>query len=281
MKQIWYHKNCMDGFGALAACSVSYSFKKNSMMIPMSYGDSYDLEGVDEVVMLDFSVKEQEMRDICSKVSSVLVIDHHKTAKNELENCKDIKNLVLVFDMEKSGAVLTWEFFNPQDDLPVVLKYIQDRDLWKWEMENSKEISAYLKHQGYGNIQWLQDLLFKDSLKKEAIEGQLILEVQKRIYEDICEKAKFTSMDDDLVISVNSPVFQSDIGEYLNQKIADENLPQKYVVVWWDEEDDTVYSLRSRGDFDVSEVAKRYGGGGHKNASGFKVNTKLQRSKNS
>ena len=31
------------------------------------------------------------------------------------------------------------------------------------------------------------------------------------------------------------------------------------------------YSLRSRGDFDVSELAKKHGGGGHKGAAGFVV----------
>ena len=30
-------------------------------------------------------------------------------------------------------------------------------------------------------------------------------------------------------------------------------------------------SLRSIGDFDVSEVAKRLGGGGHKNAAGYRI----------
>lgn len=280
MKQIWYHKNCMDGFGALAAYSISYNFKKDDMMIPMSYGDSYNLEGVDEVIMLDFSVKEQVMREICSKVSKVLVIDHHKTAQEEFEKYRDIKNLELVFDTSKSGAILTWEYFHKNEDIPLILHYIQDRDLWEWKLSCSKEISAYLKHQGYKDNQWLQDLLSRKTLGYMSQEGSLILEVQKRIYEEICEKAKFTSLDDDLVISVNSPIFQSDIGDFLNQKIIDKNLPQKYVITWWDEEEDTVYSLRSKGDFDVSEVAKRYGGGGHKNAAGFKVNTKLQRRKN-
>lgn len=278
MKQVWYHKHCMDGFGALAAYCVGYDHNKDDVIIPMSYGDSYNLDGVDEVVMLDFSVKSDVMEDICAKVLTVLVIDHHKTAKEELEKCKAIGNLELVFDMEKSGAVLAWEYFNPHDgNIPLVLEYIQDRDLWNWDLDNSKEISAYLKHQGYKDNIWLQNLFSHVILSDKAEEGKLILEVQRGIYKEICEKAKFTSLNGDPVISVNSPIFQSDIGDYLNQKIINENLPQKYVVIWWDEEKDTVYSLRSRGDFDVSEVALKYKGGGHKNAAGFKVNTELQR----
>jgi hypothetical protein len=37
------------------------------------------------------------------------------------------------------------------------------------------------------------------------------------------------------------------------------------------------YSLRSRGDFDVSAVAKHFGGGGHKNAAGFSSHTPVHR----
>lgn len=274
MRQIWYHAHCMDGFGALAAYSVSKHFKKDDIMIPMSYGDDYCLNGADEVIMLDFSVKADVMKDICSQVYGVLVIDHHKTAQEELEKCRDIENLELVFDMEKCGSILTWEHFNPRQDIPLILHYIQDRDLWKWEMDYSKEISAYLKHQGYKDIRWLIDLLFLRDLSQMASEGKLILEVQKGIYEQICEKYKCTTFDGHLVMIVNSPVFQSDIGDYLNQKIIAEDLPYKFVIIWWEEHNCVVYSLRSKGDFDVSEVAKNYGGGGHKNAAGFKTNNK-------
>jgi len=40
----------------------------------------------------------------------------------------------------------------------------------------------------------------------------------------------------------------------------------------WDTPEGRVFSLRSNDEgVDVSEVAKQYGGGGHRNASGFKV----------
>lgn len=43
---------------------------------------------------------------------------------------------------------------------------------------------------------------------------------------------------------------------------------------WWQRFDGKFqFSLRSRGDIDVSEIAKKFGGGGHKNAAGFQLKT--------
>lgn len=271
MRQIWYHAHCMDGFGALAAYWTGQHCPADIEVIPMSYGDQYNISGIDEVIMLDFSVEADFIRNICSRVSKVTVIDHHKTAQKDLEQCVDIQNLELVFDMEKSGAVLTWEYFHPGKEVPLILKYIQDRDLWKWNLLHSKEISAYLKHQGYKDNTWLQGLLMLNNVEHLISEGKFILSVQREIYEHICKNAKYTVLDGHPVICINSPCFQSDIGDYLNQKIKDENLHEKFVVIWWDDGKDTVYSLRSQGDFDVSEVAVNHGGGGHKNAAGFKT----------
>lgn len=280
MKQIWYHDHCMDGFGSLAAyLTANPDNSDDTKLIPMSYNDSFDLSGVDEVIMLDFSVKADVMAEICKQVSKVLVIDHHKTAKEELGKCDymGFDNLELIFDMDKSGAVLTWEYFHPGKEVPLILQYIQDRDLWQWKLNNSKDVSAYLKNQGFEDKEWLKDLILcPNGIMKYEIhglidEGRIIRDVHRKIYENTCKNAQCTKLDDDLMISVNSPEFQSEIGDYLNKKIIAEKLPQKFVAIWWDSGKDIIYSLRSKGDFDVSEVAKRYGGGGHKNSAGFRV----------
>ena len=45
-----------------------------------------------------------------------------------------------------------------------------------------------------------------------------------------------------------------------------------FAACYWDTPKGRVFSLRSSDDgADVSEVAKQYGGGGHRNASGFTV----------
>ena len=71
------------------------------------------------------------------QAEALVVIDHHKSAVVELH---DISNTI--FDMKKSGAMLAWEFFHPGKEAPKFIQYIQDRDLWQWELPYSKEFSA-------------------------------------------------------------------------------------------------------------------------------------------
>ncbi len=277
MKQVWYHKECMDGFGALASFLTSSESQSDFKAIAMNHGDDFDLTGVDELIMLDFSVIASVMREICTQVSRVLVIDHHKTAKAELDSCADLKNLDLIYDVNKSGAVLTWEYFHAGTEVPLILYYIQDRDLWNWQLEKSKQVDAYLSHQGFDNTEWLQKLMISFDLQAIISESELILETRRKIFQSICSNVMEDHIDNVPMLSVNSPIFQSEIGDFLNRRIHSENLPQKFVMIWWEHEGERVLSLRSQGDFDVSQIAKQYGGGGHKNAAGFRISIKSDR----
>lgn len=70
---------------------------------------------------------------------------------------------------------------------------------------------------------------------------------------------------------VNAP--QVDISELLDHLARNDT----FAMGWWQRGDgEFQYSLRSRGDFDVSELAKKYGGGGHKNAAGFEQKEMLK-----
>merc|ERR1712224_429437 len=66
---------------------------------------------------------------------------------------------------------------------------------------------------------------------------------------------------------VNSPIFQSEIGNYLSSDTH-------AAAVWYTNytANKNIVSLRSKGDLDVSILAQEFGGGGHKNASGFSFN---------
>ena len=89
------------------------------------------------VVILDFSFDNKTTKKLIKDANNLLVIDHHKSAMVELH---DISNTI--FDMSKSGATMSWEFFHPGKEPPKFIQYITDRDLWKWELPYSKEFSA-------------------------------------------------------------------------------------------------------------------------------------------
>ena len=130
-----YHANCTDGFGA--AYSAWKLLGNRADYIACSHsGEVPDVTGK-RVIILDFSFDNATTKKMIEDAEELWVIDHHKSAMVELH---DISNTY--FDMKKSGAMLAWEYFHPGKEAPKFIQYIQDRDLWNWELPYSKEFSA-------------------------------------------------------------------------------------------------------------------------------------------
>ena len=256
--KILYHANCLDGFGAAYAAWTH--FGDTAEYIPVSYGreppftDEYD-----DVIILDFSYTREVLLDIYNKVDSLLVIDHHKTAMEDLNNLD-----FTIFDMGKSGCVLAWEYFNPGIPIPKLLLHIQDMDLWKFDLLHTKEVCESLLnlHQMDFNV-WAD--LYVDDL---ITEGKAILtafntEVKKLL---LRKQALFLKGFGGLSCNA-TPKYASELGN----KLAIESGTFGLVYSWDGANEEWQCSLRSVGDTDVSIIAKQFGGGGHKNASGFAV----------
>ena len=252
-----YHANCNDGFGA---CYSAWKLLGNRCeYIPCAHGDDYpDVTGR-KVAILDFSFSNATTKKMIEQAESLIVIDHHKSNMVELH---DISSTI--FDMSKSGAILAWEFFHPGKEAPKFIQYIQDRDLWKWELAYSKEFSA-----AFDMVPWLfheyekfeDDSVFDDAVKR----GSYILAYSKTVIKKICDKAVSKKFDDYDVMVVNSSHWMSEIGSAL---LKDCDI----AMIWYYDHAEKNYkcSLRAHHDtIDVSEVAKKFGGGGHRKAAGF------------
>ncbi|MBF4253709.1 phosphohydrolase, partial [Vibrio anguillarum] len=96
------------------------------------------------VIIVDFSFKKDDMKQLAQKAKSITVIDHHKTAEKELSELLEGGVIDGVFDMTKSGAMLAWEWFFGDVEPPALIQHIQDRDLWKFELPGTREIQAAL-----------------------------------------------------------------------------------------------------------------------------------------
>jgi nanoRNase/pAp phosphatase (c-di-AMP/oligoRNAs hydrolase) len=197
----------------------------------------------------------------------VVVLDHHKTAQADLEGLEqeNPEKFNIIFDMARSGAGLAWQFFHPFSDLPDLLAHIQDRDLWQFKLEGTKEIHAALGMYPREFSVW-EGLLGKvDSLKKE---GAVLLRKQEMEVEAACRHAKDLDILGYNAIAINSTVHQSEIGNKLCKQHPDHPFAAIYTI---HDHEDVRFGLRSIGDFDVSAIAQKFGGGGHKNAAGFQV----------
>ncbi|MBM3257378.1 MAG: hypothetical protein FJY98_03610 [Candidatus Liptonbacteria bacterium] len=259
---IIYHGDCPDGFsGAWAAWKkfgnkAEYFGARRDEPLP-------DVRGR-EVYCIDFTPEPAAaVEKMVKEAAHVVLIDHHLSAKPKMELAPEFW-----FSLEHSGAVLAWEYFFPKKPVPTLLKYIEDVDLWKFKLPYSRELSAYMI---------LHDFDFKtwDKLNKEyagaksrahAVKGgTMVLRYKQRIVEDMIEKAQLVKFEGYKVLAVNSSALESEIGHALAKK------KPPFGIVWREEKNSIKFSLRSEGKVDVSKIAEKYGGGGHKAASGFNL----------
>lgn len=254
-----YHADCSDGFGAAYAAwkllgdRATYHAAKYGEPPPNVVGKN--------VAILDFSYDNTTTKCLISQASNLIVIDHHKSAMVELHDISCTR-----FDMNHSGAMLAWKFFHPGKEAPRLIKFIEDRDLWRWELPYSKEFSAAFDMVPFDFEEF--DKYLDDSAIDNAQErGGYILAYSKTVISKIAKHAVARKLFKKNVLVVNSSHWMSEIGAALSPKCD-------YAVIWYHDHDtmQTKVSLRAHhDDADVSEVAKKFGGGGHRLAAGFNL----------
>lgn len=292
-----YHGNCADGFGA--AWSVRHALGDKVEFHAGIYQESPpDVRGK-YVILVDFSYPPEVLKEMLEDAYGILVIDHHKSMverckefdwqskqgsyycdmsgwtdvnferyKNSIwqDHCENIgKAIYTYFDMDRSGAMMAWDFFNPGKRAPRLIEHIQDRDLWNFKLPYTREIQAALFSHPYDFDVW--DSLMDKPVDNLRADGEAIERKHfKDIHEFIAKAGHRMVIAGHEVPVLNAPYFySSDAGHIMSEG-------EKFAACYWDEGDKRVFSLRSANDgMDVSEIAQQFGGGGHKNAAGFSV----------
>lgn len=264
---VLYHANCPDGFAAAWAAWMSLG--DAATYLPVSYGQPLpEIPNEAVVYIVDFSFPRDILLELARRCL-LSVIDHHATAQQALADLEFAH-----FDMSKSGAVLTWEHFH-KEPVPELLLYVQDRDLWQWRLPRSKEINAALWKGTPRDFSRWKDIchLWDKGVttgKERLIEaGEIIATYDALTVDQLCKHPHWLRVLSWTVPAVASPVLQSEIGHQLLQLHPSAPFTVAYMTL----DDGTfAYSLRARADdFDVSVVAKEFGGGGHKAAAGFRA----------
>jgi oligoribonuclease NrnB/cAMP/cGMP phosphodiesterase (DHH superfamily) len=258
---VLYHGNCTDGFGA--AWAAWRRFGNEAEYIPVSYGLPVPaMDPWSEVYILDFSYPRETLLELSQTHALVHVEDHHKTAQEALAGLDFCH-----FDMNRSGAVLAWKYFFRIAPVPQLLKYIEDRDLWRFDLTDSREISAWLSSFPFDFELWTRLVERVELGDISSIEeGAAILRAKNQAVENMARHSRKMRLGDHVVPVANATVYFSEVGERLCELYPDAPFAAYFLLradhmVQW--------GLRSRNGFDVSEVAKLYGGGGHPGAAGF------------
>ena len=243
---VLYHANCPDGFGG--AWSVWLARGDAAVYVPVSHGDPPpDLPADASVLMVDIAYPREIALALNDRVRELVILDHHKSAQEDLGDLP-----FTTFDMNRSGAMMGWNYMHPGQEPPPLIRYVQDRDLWRFELPNSREVTAALGSYPMEFGVWKN--LSVDDL---ALEGQAILRFRDQTVQTIVGFARWGEIGGYRVPIVNATAHWSDVGHAMLEKYPE----APFVGAWYEDSEQTRrWSLRSRKDFDVSVVAKKLGG---------------------
>lgn len=267
---ILYHGDCRDGFSGAWAAWKKFGSKAEYFGLHYKPGHTTDMpEKIKnkEVYLIDVSLKgEKEMEKLVKQNKKVVSLDHHADAEKFAKLAHDY-----IFDNNRSGATIAWHYFHPKKKVPIFLKYVEDLDIWRRSMPHTFSVSAYLDLFDMDFKIWskLAKELESSSGRSRVIEkGKLLLSYENKKIKDLIEKnAELVRLAGFEVLAVNSPNWASKIGNLLCKKHP------PFGIIWSKRDKEVYVSLRSDSSFDVSKIARKFGGGGHKAAAGFSVSS--------
>jgi len=295
---IAYHANCIDGYtAAWVAAKRAAEEGYYSTLLPMSY-DEDSVESLlqelslewpagdyTKLYVLDYSLEVSVLNKLQDGhyFLDVVILDHHKTAferyapelviSPETIWTGKVEGATIILDNSHSGAGMAWRYFFSELEAPKLVMYVEDYDLYRFtygNVDETKYINKLIKSYASTLENWdvLHRLLESEAGLEEAIdEGECLQEGHEYAVGAIVNNAALMELAGYKVPTVDCPYeLVSDVGHTLAENSAEGFAatftvePEKCRIKW---------GLRSVGDFDVSLIAKLFGGGGHKNAAGF------------
>lgn len=288
-----YHSDCADGFGAAWACWMRW--RDNCQYVPAGYGQAPPDVSGKHVLIVDFSYKRDILREMGGQAKSIIILDHHKTSQADLADWAiddvsgefwagdDPMKYVLVndeyvgqpiaalFDMECSGARMAWDFCH-ENEAPNLIQLIEDRDLWRFQFDETKPFGLWLRSEPFDFERWeiiAQEMADGRGSMRIMAEAHAIQRFFDQKVEEIAKLSRVGVVAGYEVPICNCPpMFASEVGHWLLENYTD----APFVACYSDHDKARGWSLRSQDHrIDVSEVARQFGGGGHRNAAGFGV----------
>ena len=302
-----YHDPCLDGFTAAWAAWRRWP---DAEFVGSNYGLAAPDVAGKHVLIVDFSYKRADLDALAQLAASIVILDHHKTARDDLEPfarfkdkperftlpvvasmLEDLKRggypaVCALFDMDRSGARLAWDFCFPAGlgvkwlagsriDVPWLVLLVEDRDLWLFKYgDATRDTCLRLSTEAKSFERWSaiaaalpQTVAWEANDYSEG--GNAMRIYRDWLVDQIAGKAVIRAIDGHFVPTVDCPYeLASEVGHRLCAMYPDRDFAALRVV---HSNMGTSFSLRSSNGFDVSKVAAKYGGGGHAGAAGFRV----------
>jgi oligoribonuclease NrnB/cAMP/cGMP phosphodiesterase (DHH superfamily) len=259
-----YHAKCLDGMTAAWAVKKALG---DGDYIPANHGEAPPEVAGRDVVIVDFSYKRAVMEQMFLKAKSLLVLDHHKSAQADLEGLP-----FAVFDMERSGAGLAWDWFHPGQPRPALVNLVEDNDLWRHILPGTLEFQRRLEMVELNFSSWdkiaemseteCEVFIGEGQILKRAFDGEVAILLNDRYAVTLAGEAGLAAN--------ASGRYSSELGHHLA------TLSGSFGMVWRQLDGVLKISLRSCGAYDVAALAAKFGGGGHRNAAAFTLPVSME-----
>ena len=267
-----YHAACPDGFGAAWATWTAWGGEGE--FVARGHSDRMSGPKVEDALLLFVAIapRPDELRELADYAQRVVILDHHWTNEKKFEEEAELLSELqdegheVHFDMDRSGAVLAWRYLFPDQPEPDLLRYVEDQDIWSWTLPKSAEVNAAIASYPQDFETWTR--LAATGMDELALVGAPIVRTDGIEVERAIRNPSTIHLGHRQVEAINARTRRSAIGHALAERKA---FGQPWGCVYRIEGNRVHATLYSIGDFDVSAIAGEYGGGGHRNASGFTV----------
>ncbi len=280
MVSILYHSPCLDG--SLSAWVAYQYFQDDASYIPVGHDGSGDgsllLEKKDETLyFLDYAPSLEGLQTLLDNGCNVHILDHHVSAYKSLSEIEH-PNLVKMFDLKKSGAGLSWDYFLKKER-PLIVDIIEAIDLSNIDFFETPEqffsIAAYCDTLPLDNIH-----VFDDAYK--TIEG---FEKAGSVYRDKnllkikkdtqgFEIVSFDDKEDTVFLNIDLYQHSRELVPYIREKTGLE-----LVFMWFADRENSVrlniHSVAQPTAQDILKVIKEKtgcSGGGHEHSTVARMN---------
>ncbi len=267
-----YHAGCPDGFGAAWAAQLAWG--ERGTYVPRGHDDAVRAQEYDGAFVLfaDIAPPQSAYLALAEHAAQLVVLDHHLSAQRRFEEDPFLARALareghqVRFDLEHAGSVLAWQTLHPDEPLPELLAYVEDQDLWRWKLPQSREINAAIASHPRDFATW--SALAAAPIEALAEQGVPILRAFRVEIERALQNTQPIALGTLRIEAVNARAQRAELGHELASR-ARFGVPCG--AVYRIEGRRVDVSLYSVGDFDVAALASALGGGGHKNAAGFSV----------
>jgi hypothetical protein len=260
---VLYHGGCPDGFGGAYAAWKKFGDAADYIPVEHQKPAPEHLEGK-ELYLLDFCYEKETMDKLLAQAKTLTILDHHEGVQEVIESMPNH-----VYDTERSGASISWNYFHPEVPLPTFLRYVQDADLFRKMPDDERAIITYAYAQPWHFTTWdtfVRNAEDAGERAKMVERGTIYKEYFKLLAHQLAGTAELVTFEGyTCYLVAGEKMFITELGDQLRQ-----THPPLALIVRANAHGLRI-SIRSDESVNAAELAQKYGGNGHPRSAAFSL----------